>query len=224
MGEVMSSASYKKVARKRRSGTRQRILEVAKKLFAKKGVHGTTIDEITRRARISKGSFYTYYKGKKQLVLEIIASLSREVIPQASWKEIAEKKEFWSRFETRLRIFLEHYNFFFGLLVLTMDAFDSESSSLSSKAKEAYRLLFEPVMRDLRRGKEQGAIRRDVDDTVLVHAMFGIGIGLGNLLLLKDTGKSPAQLASEVRCILQSGLSYRNENREATIPNLQSGD
>jgi AcrR family transcriptional regulator len=51
---------------------RVQILEVALKLFAEKGVEGTTIKQIAERADISAGLLYHYFKGKSDLLKEVI--------------------------------------------------------------------------------------------------------------------------------------------------------
>ncbi len=47
------------------------IIETAVKLFAKKGVDATTIQEIADISGISKGSFYLHFRSKEELVLSI---------------------------------------------------------------------------------------------------------------------------------------------------------
>lgn len=51
---------------------RTQILEVALKLFAEKGVEGTTIKQIAERADISAGLLYHYFKGKSDLLKEVV--------------------------------------------------------------------------------------------------------------------------------------------------------
>ncbi|OPY74361.1 MAG: Fatty acid metabolism regulator protein [Syntrophorhabdus sp. PtaU1.Bin058] len=51
--------------------TEDRIMEHAIKLFLKKGYHGTTIDDITRSARLTKGSFYWYFRSKEEMLERI---------------------------------------------------------------------------------------------------------------------------------------------------------
>lgn len=52
--------------------TRKRIARAAFSLFAQKGIHGTNSKEIAAKAGVSIGSFYAYFKDKKQLLLEIL--------------------------------------------------------------------------------------------------------------------------------------------------------
>jgi AcrR family transcriptional regulator len=65
----------------RRERTRA-LLDAATELFLERGIEGTTIDEITKAAGVSKGSFYRYFASKAQLVETLYVPL-REVIEQA---------------------------------------------------------------------------------------------------------------------------------------------
>ncbi len=51
--------------------TEDRIVEHARRLFLKRGYHGTTIDDITRAAKLTKGSFYWYFKSKEDILKRI---------------------------------------------------------------------------------------------------------------------------------------------------------
>ncbi len=52
--------------------TEDRITGHARKLFLKKGYHGTTIDDITRSAKLTKGSFYWYFRSKEDMLKRIL--------------------------------------------------------------------------------------------------------------------------------------------------------
>ena len=52
--------------------TKKQIVQAAYKAFASKGVHGTTAREIAAKAGVSNGSFYSYFKNKKSLLLEML--------------------------------------------------------------------------------------------------------------------------------------------------------
>ena len=44
------------------------LLEAARAVFARKGISNATVDDITARAGVSKGTFYLYFKSKDQIV------------------------------------------------------------------------------------------------------------------------------------------------------------
>jgi len=50
--------------------TRTRILQCALSLFREKGFDRVSIDEITSSAGVSKGSFYTYFQTKSDIIIE----------------------------------------------------------------------------------------------------------------------------------------------------------
>jgi len=51
---------------------RQLLVEALKDLIPQKGYRNTTIDDITKAANIAKGSFYTYFKNKDEVLDEIL--------------------------------------------------------------------------------------------------------------------------------------------------------
>lgn len=50
---------------------KQRIMEESMKLFAEKGFHATSIQEIASKSEVSKGAFYLYFTSKEELTVEI---------------------------------------------------------------------------------------------------------------------------------------------------------
>lgn len=55
---------------KKKIETKNKIFEVAGKLFKEKGFDNTTVDEITREAGIGKGTFFNYFQTKAALLRE----------------------------------------------------------------------------------------------------------------------------------------------------------
>lgn len=51
--------------------TRKKLLNAAISLLHEKGFAAINVDDITTKAGVSKGSFYTYFKRKEDIVLEI---------------------------------------------------------------------------------------------------------------------------------------------------------
>ena len=53
---------------------RQRILDAALKLFARKGFEATALEEVARGARLAKGTLYLYFKDKEDLYAQVVYS------------------------------------------------------------------------------------------------------------------------------------------------------
>ncbi len=62
-----------------RKETRAKILNTALELFAKKGYSNTSISEIAKSAKISKGLAYNYFESKQKLMEEVIQILFVEI-------------------------------------------------------------------------------------------------------------------------------------------------
>ena len=57
----------------------QGLCEAALALFLRRGVESATVEEITRRAGVAKGSFYRYFADKAQLVEALFSPVERAV-------------------------------------------------------------------------------------------------------------------------------------------------
>ena len=55
---------YKEIAK-------NKIIQAAIKIFSQKGFHKSTMDEIAREVGVSKGTLYTYFKSKEEILKEI---------------------------------------------------------------------------------------------------------------------------------------------------------
>lgn len=65
---------------------KNQILETAVELFHEKGTKSINIQELTRRAGIAQGSFYSFWKDKDALVMDVMLYRSRQKL------DIAEKE------------------------------------------------------------------------------------------------------------------------------------
>src|SRR5215831_19476878 len=71
------------------------ILEAARTVFARKGFHDTTVDDIAAAAGVAKGTVYLYYRSKQDIYLEalrfgfssLIAALGREIEQQSETEQ-----------------------------------------------------------------------------------------------------------------------------------------
>ncbi len=59
----------------KRLQTKTKILNTALMLFAQKGFSATTIEDIAKKAKISKGLAYNYFKSKKELLQAVIGMI-----------------------------------------------------------------------------------------------------------------------------------------------------
>ena len=68
-----------------RGETRSRIIQSAQELFNRHGFTGVSIDEVMKRAGLTRGGFYTYFRGKSDLYAEAVAH-ALSVTPWSRWE------------------------------------------------------------------------------------------------------------------------------------------
>lgn len=76
----------KAFSEKEKEQIKNQILETAVELFHDKGTKSINIQELTRRAGIAQGSFYSFWKDKDALVMDVMLYRSRQKL------DIAEKE------------------------------------------------------------------------------------------------------------------------------------
>ncbi|MDM5314363.1 TetR/AcrR family transcriptional regulator [Peribacillus frigoritolerans] len=63
-----------------RQASKEKIRAAAMELFIKQGYYATSISDIAKQAGISKGLLYNYYKGKEELLSEMVEARIKEVV------------------------------------------------------------------------------------------------------------------------------------------------
>ena len=90
--------------------TQKKLMDAGARLLAEKGYHHTNSKEIARQAGVSIGSFYTYFKDKKELFKQVFISKKDVIIQTISLPLIDEKAGQMNRKELFLFLFNEALN------------------------------------------------------------------------------------------------------------------
>jgi len=122
-GKAVSSAGY---AKKLKKGKRkQQLLECALKLFAEKGYHATTVADIVRKAGVARGTFYLYFKDKRDLFQELLKSNFAyifRVLPDLDLAKEMSEEELKSALRLSLEKLLSHKNSIDFITILVEEA------------------------------------------------------------------------------------------------------
>jgi AcrR family transcriptional regulator len=162
---------------------KEHIINKAIEFFSNNGFTGTRIDDITEALGIAKGTFYLYFKSKRDLLLDCIGQLTTIVVPKEVWDDIRKETDFVSRHEKRLTAFLRAFPTFFGILNLLKSCIQSNDPALVKKASDTYKMLVNPLRKDLRWAVEHGIVGK-VDEEVVSFILFGMGESVGYLLTI----------------------------------------
>ncbi len=86
--------------------TRDRLLQAAMDVFAERGYHGTTVDDIVAASASSKGAFYHYFPSKQGIFLKLLDQLVETV--EAGVEHAIDREEgALAKVEAALRVVLE---------------------------------------------------------------------------------------------------------------------
>lgn len=64
---------------RRREATRERILSAAMEVFAEKGFHGASVEDVCERAGFTRGAFYSNFAALDELVMELYQQHARRL-------------------------------------------------------------------------------------------------------------------------------------------------
>jgi len=159
---------------RRKEETRKQIFQAAMKLFGKKGVFATTVEEITEAADVGKGTFFNYFPSK-EAILSALAERQLGVINTAVERaQTAESvrpvlKDMCRELSSvpgRSQILLRSL---LGMVLSNKFMFELFQSVLS-KGRERVALIVE-------RGQHLGEIRGDIPATIIARCLQQVAFG-----------------------------------------------
>ena len=130
---------------KRALHTREKILNAALTLMQKQGIEQTTISEICKKAKVSVGSFYVYFKSKGDVLSSVYksADLYFEETVAHEIEGLSDKE--------KILCFFRHYadyNYNTGLSFTTYLYFNSEHTLFLDKSRYMH-VLLEEILSDI---------------------------------------------------------------------------
>jgi len=175
------------------------LLTAARAVFAKKGFHDASIEEIAEMAEVAKGTVYLYYKSKNDLYLEAlrfgIESLVKELKARADTPGSCLET---LRLLTHTKIvFFDENRDFFRIYYSEMGKLPAHPAGLSL-VRDLYAEQARVFERVLREGIKRREVRNiDVEKTAFAVADLTRGIATQRLL-----GMSKSHLEDDVEFIV----------------------
>lgn len=161
------------MARRRTDDKRQRILEAAVKVFAKKGYHGAKVAEIAKKAGVADGTIYLYFRNKEDILVSLFDEVMEEHIAQAR-AEIARVPSAPEKLKVAARHHLALFSGNEDLAVVFQVELRQSTKFLerfTASWLQDYFKLLQDVIAD---GQKDGSIRADLPRKLATKALFGI--------------------------------------------------
>ncbi|MEP7453386.1 TetR/AcrR family transcriptional regulator [Phyllobacterium sp. SB3] len=156
--------------------TQKRILEAAKKEFAKNGLGGARVDVIAERAAANKRMIYHYFESKEALFQRVLEDAYTD-IRQAEQKLELDHLDARAALETFVRFTWKYYlsNPEFLTLVNSENLHKAKHLKKSNVIHVLSRRLVSMMEKLLKRGVEEGVFRDGIDPVQLNITVAAIG-------------------------------------------------
>lgn len=151
---------------------KQQIKEAAFKVFLEKGFQHARIHDITTTAGISTGTFYIYYRDKRELFMEVIDALIRDTIMPAE-KALEKKGDVLKVAVATARYYMDNYDYFSRIVNQLRGMMAEEEPQARDKFIALHNQLANPIMREIQTAISKGLIR-DVDPELFARSLMGI--------------------------------------------------
>jgi AcrR family transcriptional regulator len=198
MNQVSSYGRVPKTARGRK--TRDRLLEAAEAEFGKKGFHDTAISDITHRAGVALGTFYTYFESKQEIFAALVSYIG-ERTRQTVRERVAGAGNRLEAERLGLAAYIEFVRQHKGIYRIMSEA--------EFIANDAFRAHYEGFARSYRSNLDKAGQRGEIrqgDYEVWSWAIIGINVFLGMRFAEWDESEAPERVAASVLDLIRRGL------------------
>lgn len=185
---------------------KREILEAAQKVFAQKGFHQATIDEIAKEAELAKGTIYLYFKNKRELFYSLVEEKT-EYLMNLLQKEVKREENAVEKLSAIIRHQLEFYEAnrdFFKIITSESSRFElGLKDELRKRIMDRYLKYIDIVSQIIEEGIKEGRFKA-LDTKKLAATLRGIIDALAFQWILS---KEKESLVSNAPLIMELFLS-----------------
>ncbi len=175
------------------------ILEAARKVFARYGFDGATVDEIAEAAGLAKGTVYLYFSSKRELYLEALRLGSLRLIEEVKRNVAAAPApadKIRAFIEARLRYAEENRNL--------VKIYHSEFGNFGpAHANKEFRNLYLEQVRMLEAVIEEAAAQGHIRAVPAEAAAFAISEMIRGLIVQRLFGRSRETVATDCQFLFE---------------------
>ena len=195
--------------REQREASIERILESALDLMVTNGCNSTTVDDIAKRAGLTKGAIYFHFENKTAIVMALLDTVEKLVIggllerlahagPTSQDKLVAALHSQGLLAETKTKYLL--------LFTLTLLEFSGTGTDIEARVRAIYDAFVQALEKIMRTGCAAGEFRNDLDTRELAAVVLALQHGtLMEWYCRSNTLNGPG-LVRAARVVLLDGI------------------
>lgn len=180
--------------------TKQKLLEAANTVFGELGYFQAGITDITKKAKVSLGTFYTYFQSKEDIFKDLVMTNMQELR-----KEIALKTQ---GITDRIQLEREGFKIFFQYLLEHPFHYKLYRQAEFVDAKlhrDLFEIFAEGYIEGLSKAMERDEIRR-IDPEIVVYSLMGIMDYVGMKWFLWENRELDDKFIDELMSFIKHGL------------------
>ena len=203
---------YSFMPRTRTDDKRQRILDAAVRVFARKGYFASRVSDVAKAAGIADGTIYLYFRNKDDVLVSLFDEIMSEHV-EAGRREVSNIE---GAPQKLLAIAQHHLRLLGGNRELAV-VFQVELRQ-STKFMELFTAswlkdYFDIVEGAIAAGQKQGTIRQDLSRKLAAHGFFGALDAIVTSWVLSRNAFDLTEMAGPVVELFLTGASSRTPPR-----------
>lgn len=207
----VSTAPRRRSRGERKAETRAALLDAASSVFARRGYHAASVDEVAAEAGYSTGALYSNFEGKEDLFL---ALLQREIERQAKGvaDAVAERRTLGERARGGAQYWIEFLDREPELVLLFMEfwAYAVRNPAMRERFAARYAEVRSSLARIISDGARELGVELLRPPEHLATAVDALADGFA-LQRLADPDSVPDELFADALAMLLEGASRRAE-------------
>jgi AcrR family transcriptional regulator len=193
---------FRATAAQKGAMTRRKLLRAAEQCFGRAGYGNTSVSDITDATGVSVGSFYSHFKGKSEILEELVGEINRKLrtVVALSVPEASDGRDMQIK---ALTAFLHFLGVHRGIYRIVREAeFNHKEVGVWY-----YRDLAADYSRGLTVAMGKGEIRA-MDPEVLAYALMGVGhfVGLRWILWEPEGARVPGEILRDTVELMLRGI------------------
>ena len=207
---------YSFMPRTRTDDKRQRILDAAVRVFARKGYFASRVSDVAKAAGIADGTIYLYFRNKDDVLVSLFDGIMSEHV-EAGRREVAATE---GAHEKLLAIAQHHLRLLGGnreLAVVFQVELRQSTKFMARFTATWLKDYFDLLQGVIEAGQREGTIRKELRRKLASHAFFGVLDEMVTTWVLSPQEYDLAQLAgSAVDLFLYGAAAPAKAARGAT--------
>ena len=197
--------------RTRRSArTRERILQAATEVFARRGFHGARVADIAEQAGIAYGLVYHHFRNKDEILAAIFSERWSRYV-QYIEEMAGSERSFREQVGHLVHFWVETWRQDPHLMTVMINEISRSYEFIEAHDVGTVLVAFDAVERLIVRAQQRGEVRDDVDAKLVTYAAMGMaemiltGYVIGTLR--RDTREAYAGDEAQLITLLTRGLA-----------------